>query len=176
LNDPDGKNDGSVAGVRYFECPENCGLFVKRLQAKLDPDAPTQDTKEKKRTKIAGSAIPKISSAAAPNPREHTSQSEEPAAAISASEPDSRQGDPPATFNSARHQEEIRALEGRIEQLSSDHAAALVEVEAQSQQRLAEQSKAISILESQVETQKTEIIRLTSAIESSGSSSDNDLR
>jgi dynactin complex subunit len=30
-----GKNDGTVAGVRYFECPPNCGLFIKPVVAKL---------------------------------------------------------------------------------------------------------------------------------------------
>lgn len=29
LTSPDGKNDGTVAGVRYFACPNNCGVFVK---------------------------------------------------------------------------------------------------------------------------------------------------
>ncbi|KAJ6219103.1 hypothetical protein RDWZM_004915 [Blomia tropicalis] len=29
LTSPDGKNDGAVAGVRYFSCPNNCGVFVK---------------------------------------------------------------------------------------------------------------------------------------------------
>ena len=29
ITSPDGKNDGTVAGVRYFACPNNCGVFVK---------------------------------------------------------------------------------------------------------------------------------------------------
>lgn len=36
LNTAEGKNDGSVGGVRYFECEPNFGLFVKRAQVKLD--------------------------------------------------------------------------------------------------------------------------------------------
>lgn len=36
LDSAEGKNDGAVAGVRYFECAPNCGLFVKRAQVKAD--------------------------------------------------------------------------------------------------------------------------------------------
>ena len=34
----DGKNDGSVANVRYFTCAANFGLFVKKAQIKLDKE------------------------------------------------------------------------------------------------------------------------------------------
>ena len=36
LDEPHGKNDGSVAGVQYFECAAEHGLFVKSAQVKLE--------------------------------------------------------------------------------------------------------------------------------------------
>lgn len=36
LDTPNGKNDGRVAGKRYFSCKENCGLFVKRAALTLE--------------------------------------------------------------------------------------------------------------------------------------------
>uniref|UniRef100_A0A8D8Q2E3 Dynactin subunit 1 n=1 Tax=Cacopsylla melanoneura TaxID=428564 RepID=A0A8D8Q2E3_9HEMI len=35
LDEPKGKNNGLVNGKQYFECDENCGLFVKQNQLTL---------------------------------------------------------------------------------------------------------------------------------------------
>ena len=39
LNEPVGKNDGSVAGVRYFTCPSQHGLFSKKEKLEHDKEA-----------------------------------------------------------------------------------------------------------------------------------------
>uniref|UniRef100_A0A8C7CXG6 Dynactin subunit 1 n=1 Tax=Oncorhynchus kisutch TaxID=8019 RepID=A0A8C7CXG6_ONCKI len=35
LDEPKGKNDGTVQGKRYFQCDENCGIFVRQSQVIL---------------------------------------------------------------------------------------------------------------------------------------------
>jgi dynactin 1 len=35
LDDPKGKNDGSVAGIRYFTCEMGHGLFLNKLQTRF---------------------------------------------------------------------------------------------------------------------------------------------
>ena len=42
LGKPEGRNDGSVNDVRYFDCEPKCGLFVKRAQVRvIKDDEPT---------------------------------------------------------------------------------------------------------------------------------------
>ncbi|VDN51510.1 unnamed protein product, partial [Dracunculus medinensis] len=35
LDEPNGKNNGTVKGVKYFECTNNYGVFVKLMVVKL---------------------------------------------------------------------------------------------------------------------------------------------
>ncbi|XP_055757035.1 dynactin subunit 1-like isoform X8 [Salvelinus fontinalis] len=41
LDEPKGKNDGTVQGKRYFQCDENCGIFVRQSQIQLVEDGAT---------------------------------------------------------------------------------------------------------------------------------------
>ncbi|XP_057711851.1 dynactin subunit 1a isoform X1 [Corythoichthys intestinalis] len=55
LNEPKGKNDGSVQGKRYFTCEENHGIFVRQTQIQVVEDgssATSPDTPESGVSKI----------------------------------------------------------------------------------------------------------------------------
>ncbi|XP_074517891.1 dynactin subunit 1-like isoform X2 [Halichoeres trimaculatus] len=57
LNEPKGKNDGTVQGKRYFTCEENHGIFVRQSQIQVVEDRSTTtspDTSESGSTKIPG--------------------------------------------------------------------------------------------------------------------------
>ena len=40
LNEPTGKNDGTVMGVKYFTCPPGHGVFVRPSQVTVVADPP----------------------------------------------------------------------------------------------------------------------------------------
>ena len=40
LAEADGKNDGTVQGIKYFACKPNHGIFVKPSQVKVIPSEP----------------------------------------------------------------------------------------------------------------------------------------
>lgn len=46
LDEPTGKNDGSVKGTKYFECGNNCGVFVRAERVEVGDFAPLDDFDE----------------------------------------------------------------------------------------------------------------------------------
>lgn len=47
LDEPKGKNDGSVQGKEYFKCAENHGIFVRQSQIAVLQDAPTSPSPQR---------------------------------------------------------------------------------------------------------------------------------
>ena len=53
LDEPKGKNNGTVDGKRYFSCPENYGMFVRQSQIKILSDSPARSSKTPSRENSA---------------------------------------------------------------------------------------------------------------------------
>ena len=45
LDEPKGKNNGTVDGKRYFSCPDNFGMFCRQSQIKILSDSPARSSK-----------------------------------------------------------------------------------------------------------------------------------
>ena len=45
MDEPKGKNNGTVDGKRYFSCPENYGMFCRQSQIKILSDSPARSSK-----------------------------------------------------------------------------------------------------------------------------------
>ena len=45
LDKPLGKNNGTVEGKKYFECPDNYGMFCRQTQLKILSDSPGKSSR-----------------------------------------------------------------------------------------------------------------------------------
>ncbi|XP_057292074.1 dynactin subunit 1-like isoform X2 [Hydractinia symbiolongicarpus] len=67
LDEPKGKNDGTVQSKKYFECPPNHGIFVRQTQlAELKDDPKPAESPRTTGIRPPSSAIPKTSSSPPP--------------------------------------------------------------------------------------------------------------
>lgn len=64
MDEPKGKNDGTVQGKTYFTCPENHGIFVRQSQVAVIEDGgpPPPAEPEKPTSKPSGLPTPTVSS------------------------------------------------------------------------------------------------------------------
>ncbi|XP_037933138.1 dynactin subunit 1 [Teleopsis dalmanni] len=58
LDEPKGKNNGSIKGQSYFECAENCGMFVRPTQLRVIAAAPDVKKSSEDVTDASGATAP----------------------------------------------------------------------------------------------------------------------
>ncbi|KAH8256243.1 hypothetical protein KR026_011565 [Drosophila bipectinata] len=58
LDEPKGKNSGSIKGQQYFQCDENCGMFVRPTQLRLLEPAPGSASGSRRSNEDVSGATP----------------------------------------------------------------------------------------------------------------------
>ena len=76
LDQPTGKNNGSVHGIRYFMCEPNCGMFVPINKVEIDTRSRRMHSRPNSQPSSRASSVERNGLASAPSTPRHTSKSE----------------------------------------------------------------------------------------------------